>query len=330
TVVGPTAADPVAAALSVVRRAGDRVAAGELLADAAAWTTLLSRPWPGGTEDLAAVVTLAAAGPAAATAAGAALRSLGRGLAPDSPNRVLVDQGTFARIGAEVSGLVAGQTGVLVSVLEAAVRDGGTGGALDASTDTQLRGLAHLFAEEARSAPVVIALHAAARAAGVPAPRGAELVGATVAVQEHGQRLRYALAYSQEQEAVVDRQLLWTIGVGTPTSLVHGPAEDLVEGIVDSAATLVGADGEVRMGPDDGPVRTAADAERAAVELLTPAAPDTAAVEAAARDGFEQVAATLGRLDPPSPSLLDRLDDLPLPEHEDRRRHRWERLKITR
>ncbi|MCZ2806303.1 hypothetical protein O2W18_14405 [Modestobacter sp. VKM Ac-2983] len=320
--VGAPAADPVAAALTVLRRAGDRAAAGELLADPAAWTTLLSRPWPGGTEDLAAVVTLAAAGPGAAAAVGAALRSLGRGLAPDSPDKVLVDQETLARIGAEVSGLVAGQAGAVLPVLEAVVRDGGPGGHLDASTDAALRGLALLLADEARSEPVVTAVHAALLAGDAPGSSSAELVGATVAVQEHGQRLRYGLAYSQEHEAAVDRQLLWTLGVTVPSFFVRGPRGDPLSAGLDLAAIAVGADGEVRMGPDTGRVRTAEDAHRDAVELLGEEALVPGAVGAAARTGFSQVAAVLRSPGPPEPSLWDRLDDLPRPEAPERRPRR--------
>ncbi|MCZ2838412.1 hypothetical protein [Modestobacter sp. VKM Ac-2985] len=308
--VGPPAADPVAAALTVLRHAGDRTAAGELLTDPASWTTLLSRPWPGGTEDLAAVVTLAAAGPGAATAAGAALQSLGRGLAPDSPDKVLVDQETLARIGAEVSGLVAGQVGVVLPVLEAAVRDGGPEGHLHASTDTALRGLVLLLAEEARSEPVVAAVHAALTAGDAPASSSAELVGATVAVQEHAQRLRYGLAYSQEHEAAVDRQLLWTLGVTVPSFFLRGPRGDPLSAGLDLAAIVVGADGEVRMGPDTGRVRTAEDAQRVADELLGEETLVPVAVAAAARTGFARVTAVLGSLGPPEPSLWDRLDDL--------------------
>ncbi|MCZ2823596.1 MULTISPECIES: hypothetical protein [unclassified Modestobacter] len=311
--VRPTAADPVETALTVLRRAGDAGPAGELLADPAVWTTLLSRPWPGGTEDLAAVVTLAAAGPGAA-AGGAALQSLGRGVAPDSPDKVLVDQETLAGIGAEVSRLVAGQVGVVLPVLEAAVRDGGPEGRLDASTDAALRGLALLFADEARSEPVVTAVHAALAAVDAPASSSAELVGATVAVQEHGQRLRYGLAYSQEHEAAVDRQLLWTLGVTVPSFFLRGPRGDPLSAGLDLAAIAVGADGEVRMGPDTGRVRTAEDAQRDAVELLGEETPVPGAVGAAARTGFAQVAAVLGSLGPPEPSLWDRLDDPPRAE----------------
>ncbi|MCZ2848326.1 hypothetical protein [Modestobacter sp. VKM Ac-2978] len=317
--VGAPAADPVAVALTVLRHAGDRAAAGELLADPAAWTTLLSRPWPGGTEDLAAVVTLAAAGPAAAPAVGALLQSLGRGLAPDSPDEVLVDQVTLVRIGAEVSGLVAGQAGVVLPVLETAVRDGGREGRLDASTDAALRGLALLIADEARSEPVVTAVHAALAAGDASVSSSAELVGATVAVQEHAQRLRYGLAYSQEHEAAVDRQLLWTLGVTVPSFAVRGPRGDPLSAALDVAAVLVGADGEVRMGPDTGRVRTAEDAQRDAVELLGEEAMDPGAVGAAARTGFVQVAAVLGSLGPPGPSLWDQLDDLSRDDLSERR-----------
>ncbi|MCZ2822510.1 hypothetical protein O2V63_19405 [Modestobacter sp. VKM Ac-2977] len=325
--VGPTTPDPVAAALTVLRSGADPRSAGRLLGEPAAWTTLLSRPWPAGTADLAAVVSLAAAGPGAAAAVEAALRALGQGLAPDAPDRVLVDQATLAGIGTAVSGLVAGQPGVLVPLLDAAVRDGGADGDLDASTDTELRGLAHLFADEARSEPVVGAVHAALRAgeAGGPASSAAAIVGATVAVQEHGQRLRHALAHSQAQGEAVDRQMLWTIGVTLPSAPLRGPRGELVGDVLDAAAGLAGADGVVRMGPDTGRVRTVEDAERAAVELLTADAFTLGSLGSAARAGFDQVAAVLGRPGPPAPSPLDRLDDVPDPDD----RNRWRRRRRT-
>lgn len=329
--VGPTTPDPVAAALTVLRSGGDPGSAGRLLGEPAAWTTLLSRPWPAGTADLAAVVSLAAAGRGAAAAVEAALRALGQGLAPDAPDRVLVDQGTLGGIGAAVSRLVAGQPGVLVPLLGAAVRDGGADGDLDASTDTQLRGLAQLFADEARSEPVVGAVHAALRAgqAGGSASSAAALVGATVAVQEHGQRLRHALAYSQAHGEAVDRQLLWTIGVTVPSAPLSGSRGELVGDVLDAAAGLVGADGVVRMAPDTGPVRTAEDAQRTAVELLTAEAPALGPVGAAARAGFDQVAAVLGRPGPPAPAPLDRLDDVPEPDDRDRWRRRRHSNRVT-
>ncbi|WP_164702613.1 hypothetical protein [Modestobacter sp. KNN46-3] len=330
--VGPTTPDPVAAALTVLRSGGDRGSAGRLLGEPAAWTTLLSRPWPAGTADLAAVVSLAAAGPGASAAVEAGLRALGRGLAPDAPDRVLVDQGTLTGIGTAVGGLVAGQPGVLVQLLDAAVRDGGADGDLGASTDTDLRGLAHLFADEARSEPVVSAVHAALRAgeAGVPASSAAALVGATVAVQEHGQRLRHALAYSRAQEEAVDRQLLWTVGVTLPSAPLRGSRGELVGDVLDAAAGLVGADGVVRIGPDTGRVRTAEDAERTAVELLTAEALPPGPVGAAARTGFDQVAAALGRPGPPAPSPLDLLDDVPDPDDRNRWRLRRHPNGVTR
>lgn len=329
TRIGPTAPDPVAAALSVLHRAGDPHAAGELLTDPAAWTTLLGRPWPAGTADLAAVVSLAAAGPGGPAAVEAALQSLGQGLAPDSPDRVLVDQRTLAGIGSAVSGLVAGEVGVLLSVLDAALRDGGADGDLDASTDTALRGLAHLLADDPRGEPVVGALRVELRDgdAAAATSSAAELVGATVAVQEHGQRLRYAFAYSEAHEAAVDRQLLWTLGVTVPTAPVRGPRGELIGDALDSAAGLFGADGAVRMDPDTGPVRTAEDAEREAVALLGDVLVP-GSVGAAARTGFGQVAAVLGRTGPPAPSLLDRLDDLPVPDQRDRWRRPWHSHRV--
>jgi hypothetical protein len=74
--------------------------------------------------------------------------------------------------------------------------------------------------------------------------------------------------------------------------------------------------GDVELGPDTGQVRTADDAAAFAVQTLGRAPVPGARVGpgAAARVGFERAGAVLGTLTPPTESLLDRIDDLPVPD----------------
>jgi hypothetical protein len=308
---GALLSDPVEAALAVLARSGDAAAAASLLADAGSWRTLLSRPWPGGTDSLAAVVGLAGAAPEAGRVARSALLSLGQGLGPGSTARLIDDQAALAGVRAAVAGLVAGQPEVVLPVLDAAAR----GAQLGAADDTVLRGLGYLTADHVSAAAVTEAVRAALQGGAAGAFAG-EVAGAHVAVLEYGQRVRYALAWSHEQSRAVDAEMVWTLGVSLPVALVPGPAGELagfVEGVV---ADVVDANGDVEIGPDTGEVRTGGDAARFAVGTLGPAAVPGAQVPpgAAARVGFDRAGEVLGRLTAPQESLLDRLGDLPMPD----------------
>ncbi|WP_138756867.1 hypothetical protein [Modestobacter altitudinis] len=309
--------DPVEAALAVLARSGDADAAVRLLDDPVAWTTLLSRPWPGGSDSLAAVVALAAAGPEAGRAARAALLALGEGLAPGSAGRVLDDAGALAQVRGGVTDLVAGQPGVLLPVLDAAV----TGGAPDARADTALRGLGNLVTDAGSAGEVTAAVEAALRAGAAGAFAG-EVAGAHVAVLEYGERLRYALAWSHEQSRAVDAQMLWELGVGQPLALVRGRAGELLDVIEAPVADALDVDGDVEIGPDTGRVHTAEEAARFAGSVLGPGVVPGATLPsgAAARAGFGQTADLLGRLAAPEESLLDRVRDVPLPDLSSRPR----------
>ncbi|MCW2617589.1 MAG: hypothetical protein JWR28_738 [Modestobacter sp.] len=314
---GAVLPDPVDAALAALGRAGDPAAAALLLEDPGTWTTLLSRPWPGGMESLAAVVGLAAAAPEAGRAARSALLALGRGLSPGSTDRVLDDQLALARVREAVTGLVAGQPGVVLLVLDAAA----TGVELDTEAQTALRGLGYLAADAGSAAEVTDAVRAALRAGDAGASAG-QVAGAHVAVLEYGQRLQYALAWSHEQSGAVDAEILWTFGVSLPVALVPGRAGGLAGVVEDALGDVLGANGDVEIGPDVGAVRTADDAARFAVQALGRASPSGAGsiAEAAARIGFDRTGEVLGRLAAPGESPLDRLGDLPLPDLGDRPR----------
>jgi hypothetical protein len=303
--------DPVHAALGALVRSGDAAAAALLLEDPVAWTTLLSRPWPGGTGDLARVVTLAAAAPEAGRVARSALHALGQGLGPDSSGRVVGDRQDLAGVRAAVTGLVSGQAGVLIPVLDAA----GTGAVLDGDADTALRGLGHLVADPRSAVEVTAAVRAALRSGSAGGFAG-EVAGAHVAVLEYGQRLQYALAWSHEQSRAVDRHMVWTLAVSLPMAGARGSGGELLAAGVDVIADAWDVNGEVELGPDTGPVRTAEDAARFAASTLGPAgAPDAAHPrDEAARLGFDRAGAALGRLSPPQETLLDRLGDLPTPD----------------
>jgi hypothetical protein len=303
--------DPVDAAVAVLARAGDRAAAAQLLEEASAWTTLLSRSWPGGTDDLAAVIQLAAAAPTGGQAARSALLALGQGIAPGSGGRVLDDELVLSRVRGAVTALVAGQSDVVLPVLDAAAR----GTELDAVTDRALRGLAHLVSDAESATQVTAAVRAALRA-GEAGAFAAQIAGAHVAVLEYGQRLHYALEWSRAQSAAVDAQMLWTLAVTLPVSLVPGPAGELAGGVEGVLADVLDANGDVEIGPDSGAARTDTDAARFAVQTLGPTVePGGAPVsDAAARIGFHRAADLLGRLQPPEETWLDRLGDLPVPD----------------
>lgn len=129
------------------------------------------------------------------------------------------------------------------------------------------------------------------------------VVGAYVAVQEYGQRVRHALDCARELAGAVDRQLTWTLAVTVPTLPVRGPLRELVVGGESAAARAVRADGTVEFPPDTGPVRTAQDAAALAESV-------GAGSGSAARAGFDQVAARLGVPGSPDPtSPLELIDD---------------------
>ena len=305
-----TSDDPVTAALAVLAGAGDPGAAARLLDEPAVWSALLSRPWPPTAADLAAVVTLAAGAPTAPRVAEAGLGALGHGLAPGSPDRVLVGADVLQVVGGPLAALVAGQPDVLVRLLDAAATTP-EGAELAPATDAALRGLAHLLTDPERET-VVTAAVAAALAGGTVVSGGA-VAGAYVAVQEHAQRLAYALAYSREHGLAVDREIVWTLAATLPAELLRGEAGDLAGEVLGLAAGYVGADGEVDLGPDAGAVHSADDAVRWVGQTLQPPPEAAGAVSAAVRAGFDDVLALLGQLEPPSTSFLDQVEDVPMP-----------------
>jgi hypothetical protein len=307
--------DAAEAALAVIARSGDAGAAASLLDDPRTWTTLLARSWSAGTAALAAVVGLAGTAPGAGRAASAVLLALGQGLAPGSAGRVLDDRGALSRVRAEVSGLVAGQSGTVLPVLRAAA----TGGDLDRAEDTALRGLGYLVAEPASATELSAAVRAALQSGAAGSSAGG-VAGAHVAVLEYGQRLRYALDWSAEQSRAVDADMVWTFAVQMPVQLIGGHVGELAGVVEEAVADALGANGDVEIGPDTGEVRTAEDAARFAVEALgrsSPGVPEASA--AAARAGFVRAGEVLGRLAAPGESLLDRLSDLSVPEPSSRR-----------
>jgi hypothetical protein len=311
--------DAVDAALAVLARSGDTAAAARLLDDPVVWTTLLSRPGLGDTSSLAEVVRLAAAAPDAGRVARSALLALGQGLAPGSSGHVLDDQVVLPGVRDAITGLVVGQPGVVLPVLDAAA----TGAELDEGSDTALRGLGYLVTDDASAREVTATVRAALQAGDAGAFAG-QVAGAHVAVLEYGQRLQYALAWSHEQSRAVDAEMVWTFGVSFPVALVPGRAGELAGMLEDVLADVLDANGDVEIGPDTGEVRTDGDAARFAVATLGPMAEAGAQADtgAAARLGFDRAGAALGRLTPPTESLLDKLEDLPLPDHSSRPRPR--------
>jgi len=324
----PTSPDPATAALGVLVAARDGAAAARLLASVPAWTALLAHPWPAGAVDLAAVVGLAAGAPTADRVAGAGLQALGQGLAPGTSSRVVLDPGTLGEVGGQLAALVGEQVQVVVELLErAAVRTPGEAlrppadAALAPEVDAGLRGLAHLLVETDRAEVVTEAMAGALTANALPS--AAAVAGGYVAVREHAQRMRRVLDLSRAQEQAVDAQIVWTIGVAGPAGLLPGPAGELGGEALDVVAGLVGADGEVDLGPDGGRVRTAADAEQWSRETLGHRPAGDGSMGAAARNGFAQVQGGLGRWRPPVLSALDRIDDSwtpDVPDHHTRRR----------
>ncbi|WP_222271764.1 hypothetical protein [Modestobacter marinus] len=148
---------------------------------------------------------------------------------------------TLRLLAAPLGELVADQLDGLVPALVAA----GAGTPVDATTEAALRGLGLLVSEPAAETSVT--------------DRGGEVAGAYVAVQEFGDRIRYSLEYARALSDATDWHRLWTL-VTAPGHLVRGPAEDLVDGLLDAAGTGLHADGEARLPPDTGRVRVADDA----------------------------------------------------------------------
>jgi hypothetical protein len=299
--------DPVAAALTALARSADGAAAAQLLADPSAWTTLLSRQWPGGADPLATVVGLARTAPGAGQVARSALLALGQGLAVGSSGRVLVDRGALRDLRPAITALVAGRPEVVLPVLGAAV----TGADPDVGSDTALRGLGYLVSD-ATSAKLVTAAVRSALQAGAGGAVGGAVAGAHVAVLEYGQRLRYALDWSQAQSRAVDGQIVWTLGISGPTVFVPGGVGELAGAAEGALADALDLNGDVEIGADTGVVRTAEDAVQFAGEVFGPT--DDQGPGQGARSGFDRAAEVLGGLGAPQESLLDRLGDLPFPD----------------
>jgi hypothetical protein len=199
-------------------------------------------------------------------------------------------------------------------VLDAAA----TGAALGARDEAALRGLGYLVCDAGAAAEVTAAVQAALRS-GAGGPRPGEVAGALVAVLEYGQRLRYALEWSRAQSLAVDAQLVWTLGIGLPVAAVPGVAGQFAGVAEDVLADAFDANGDVEIGPDGGRVRTGDDAARFAAVAIGPAAgSDSSSTTAAARLAFGRAGEVLGRLAGPRESLLDRLEDLPLPDSSHR------------
>jgi hypothetical protein len=322
TGVGGTGAallpDPVGVAVTALAASGDGSAAALLLGDPEAWQVLLARPWPDGTEALSTVIDLASAAPGGGRVTGSLLTALGQGLAPGSDARVLDDRVALSAVRPAVTALAAGHPEVVLPVLDAAA----TGADLSAGADTALRGLGHLVADRESAARVTASVRAALRAGAAGAFAG-EVAGAHAAVLEYGERVRYALAWAQAQDRAVDADIVWTMAVHAPLSLVQGPFGDLAGAAESVLSDVLDMNGDVEIGPDTGQVRTADDAVDLAVQTLGAAAVPGARVGAgaAARVGFDRTGATLGRPVPPPPGLLDRIDDLPVPDlaHRSRR-----------
>ncbi|MFQ1001815.1 hypothetical protein [Modestobacter sp. SSW1-42] len=302
-----TRADPVAAALSVLAAAGDPAAAAALLAGPEEWTGLLARQWPAGAGDLAQVVGLAARAPGAPQVAASVLHALGQGLRPGTAELVLVDGATLTAVGGAVADLVAGQVEVVLPVLGAATGPGD--GGVDPATDTALRGLGHLLADDDRVRTVGAAVRAAL-AAGPPGPAAGQVAGGFVAVEEYGQRIGHVLAWSREHERAVDREVLWTMAVTGPTTLVRGLPGEVVGELAGAAQEWLGFDGTVDIGPDRGASYAAWDARRWAGAVLAADGAGSPDVGGAAEAGFARTTAVLGRPAPPGTSVLDQWEDV--------------------
>jgi hypothetical protein len=279
----------VVAVVDLLAAAGEPGAAAGLLADPAAWTVLLARRAPGGTDRLAAVIRLAGRAPDGAAAATAGLRALGQGLAPGSPDPVLVRPATLTALDGALSGLLADQIGVALDLTGQAVA---ATAALPPPADTALRGLALVLGGDGTAGPerrVADALRA-----GTPGATGSagELAGGWAAVREHGARLRYALAYAEARSRAVDVDI-----VATQLRLVTAPARgvggDALSAVGEVLRAGFGPDPDA-LGPDTGPVSTADDAAGYAQGVLQPAPGDQAGTRAAAASGFDAVTALLG------------------------------------
>jgi len=210
---------------------------------------------------------------------------------------------------------VAGQVHVVLPVLAAAA-DAVAGG-VDDATDTALRGLGHLLADDAHVRTVGAAVQAAL-GAGSGGPAAGALAGGFVAVEEYGQRIGHLLAWSREQERAIDREIVWTMAVTGPTTLVRGLTGQVVGELAGAAQERLGFDGSVDIGPDTGATYGSWDARRWAGAALGSDAGSSVDVGAAAEAGFARAAEVLGRPVPPEPSPLDQLEDLQgdLPDRE--------------
>ena len=149
----------------------------------------------------------------------------------------------------------------------------------------------------------------AALGAGPGGQAAGALAGGWVAVEEYGQRIAHLLEWSREHERAVDREILWTMAVTGPTTLVRGLTGQVAGELAGAAQEWLGFDGSVDIGPDAGATYGAWDARRwagAALGVGAGASPD---VGDAAESGFARATEVLGRPAPPSPSLLDQLQD---------------------
>jgi hypothetical protein len=303
------ARDPVHLAVDVLVQGGDPAAASALLGHDRVWEALLDRFWADGGTALGELVGTAGrdAGPAGDRAVRVGLETIGAGLVEGEPSDRTVDRRLVAAVSPALGEALAVHVDVAVGALASAASEGGG----EANGDL-LKGLGYVTVDRQAAATVERALADWARAqphdltgSSRANPLSAVAVPAAyLAVQEHGQRLTYALDGFELQERAQNREQFWNWTAGLLLEVVsYAPVKPVAfaaDVLGAYAPLLLDMDGTFEQGPDRGLRHSPDMAAATALAALPPGlSARAAAVGAQAEASYRRTAGRLGEPEAP-------------------------------
>lgn len=298
------ARDPVRLAVGILAQGGDPAAASALLGDDRVWEALLDRYWGDGGTALGDLVAEASrdVGPAGDRAVRLGLRTIGGGLVEGDPSDWTVDRDVLAAVSPALGDAVAAHVGVAADALASVASEGG-----GEDTGDVLKGLGYVTVD--RQAAVVVeraltewagaqphGLAGSSRAEPLPA---VAVPAAFLAVQEHGQRLTYALDGFELQEEAQSREAWWNLTAGLLLEgisyLPFKPVAIVADVVGAYAPVLLDMDGTFEQGPDRGSRYSADVAGANALAALPPELSARAdAVQAQSEASYRRAEGRLG------------------------------------
>ena len=256
----PSTTDPVGLVIESVVRHGTPESAAELLQRTSDWTSLLSRGWDDWGELLGGLVVQAGAAPAdqARTALRSGLVALGTGLADGHADGWPAWDQLLEGITPSLTTALARHVDVLTVPLWV-----GATGAVDAVSETALRGLARLSIvdldefqrlTEALERSVTLRPGSLGTLPDQPIPT-IILPAALVAVHEHGARLIHAVRENALEDEAASNAAAWDHSIGPLLDFAgRTPGAGVAIGAAEAAVTRwTGFDGHRVSRPDRGP-----------------------------------------------------------------------------